>query len=252
MDVRDKVVAITGAARGLGQEFATQPGCAPAPGLSPATSTTAPRRSTWSSRPDRKGVGVKLDVTDAGSARAMVEAAVQAFGRLDALINNAALYGALHGGRFDAIDEAEWDAAMAVNVKGIWNCCKAAVPAMRKARRRQHRQHRLARRDLRHALRAALHDLEGGRDRADPRPGARSSAATASGSMRWRRARSSPRERANFSATSSTARWTRSRPGQTIQRNLMPAGSRRHGACGWSPTPAVSSPARPSRSMAAP
>src|SRR5207237_9031116 len=58
---------------------------------------------------------------------------LRAFGRLDALINNAALYGALHGGRFDGIDEAEWDAAMAVNVKGIWNCCKAAVPAMRKA-----------------------------------------------------------------------------------------------------------------------
>src|SRR5216683_3226360 len=53
--------------------------------------------------------------------------------RFDALINNAALYGALHGGRFDAIDEAEWDAAMAVNVKGIWNCCKAAVPAMKQA-----------------------------------------------------------------------------------------------------------------------
>jgi 3-oxoacyl-[acyl-carrier protein] reductase len=79
-----------------------------------------------------EGIGVTLDVTDAGSARAMVEAGVQAFGQVDALINNAALYGALHGGRFDAIDEAEWDAAMAVNVKGIWNCCKAAVPAMRK------------------------------------------------------------------------------------------------------------------------
>jgi len=64
---------------------------------------------------------------------AMIEAGLRAFGRLDALINNAALYGALHGGRFDGIDEAEWDAAMAVNVKGIWNCCKAAVPAMRKA-----------------------------------------------------------------------------------------------------------------------
>src|SRR5208282_4301505 len=74
-----------------------------------------------------------LDVTAAGSALAMVEAGLQAFGRIDALINNAALYGALHGGRFDAIDEGEWDAAMAVNVKGIWNCCKAAVPAMRQA-----------------------------------------------------------------------------------------------------------------------
>src|SRR5713101_6319793 len=80
-----------------------------------------------------KGIAARLDVTDPGSARAMVEAAVRAFGRLDGLINNAALYGALHGGRFDAIEETEWDAAMAVNVKGIWNCCKAAVPAMRQS-----------------------------------------------------------------------------------------------------------------------
>jgi NAD(P)-dependent dehydrogenase (short-subunit alcohol dehydrogenase family) len=80
-----------------------------------------------------EGLSAKLDVTDPGSARAMVDAAVRQFGRLDALINNAALYGALHGGRFDQIDDGEWDSCMAVNVKGIWNCCKAAVPAMRKA-----------------------------------------------------------------------------------------------------------------------
>ena len=72
-------------------------------------------------------------MTDAASAWRWSRPRSRAFGRVDALINNAALYGALHGGRFDAIDEAEWDAAMAVNVKGIWNCCKAAVPAMRQA-----------------------------------------------------------------------------------------------------------------------
>src|SRR5215831_18551587 len=63
----------------------------------------------------------------------MARTALDAFGRIDALINNAALYGGLKGGRFDAITEADWDAAMAVNVKGIWNCCKAVVPAMRQA-----------------------------------------------------------------------------------------------------------------------
>jgi 3-oxoacyl-[acyl-carrier protein] reductase len=62
----------------------------------------------------------------------MAEAALEAFGRIDALVNNAALYGALRGGRFDAIAEADWDAAMAVNVKGVWQCCKAVVPAMRR------------------------------------------------------------------------------------------------------------------------
>jgi 3-oxoacyl-[acyl-carrier protein] reductase len=63
----------------------------------------------------------------------MADAAVAEFGRLDGLVNNAALYGALKGGRFDGIPESEWDACMAVNVKGIWNCCKAAVPALRAA-----------------------------------------------------------------------------------------------------------------------
>lgn len=130
MNVGDKIVAITGAARGLGQEFARALAAAGARvvvgDVNDCNDTLDLVRSAGP-----EGVGVKLDVTDAGSARAMIAAGVAAFGRIDALINNAALYGALHGGRFDAIDEAEWDAAMAVNVKGIWNCCKAAVPAMR-------------------------------------------------------------------------------------------------------------------------
>jgi NAD(P)-dependent dehydrogenase (short-subunit alcohol dehydrogenase family) len=130
MDVRDKVVAITGAARGLGQEFARSLAAAGArviaADLNDCSATLDLVRAEQA-----EGIAARLDVTDPASARDMVEAATRGFGRLDALINNAALYGALHGGRFDAIEEAEWDAAMAVNVKGIWNCCKAAVPAMR-------------------------------------------------------------------------------------------------------------------------
>src|SRR2546423_241845 len=130
MDVTDKVVAITGAARGLGQEFARSLAAAGAHIVAADVNDCAETLDLVSAEKGR-GISARLDVTDAGSAGAMVEAAVSAFGRLDGLINNAALYGALHGGRFDTIDEAEWDAAMAVNVKGIWNCCKAAVPAMR-------------------------------------------------------------------------------------------------------------------------
>src|ERR1044071_7529076 len=132
MDVTDKVVAITGAARGLGQEFARSLAAAGAHIVAADVNDCAETLDLLSTEKGR-GISARLDVTDVGSARAMVEAAVSAFGRLDGLINNAALYGALHGGRFEAIDEAEWDAAMAVNVKGIWNCCKAAVPAMRQA-----------------------------------------------------------------------------------------------------------------------
>src|SRR5712692_10042901 len=132
MDVRDKVVAITGAARGLGQEFARSLAAAGAQVIAADINDCTATLELVAAE-DGNGIAARLDVTDAGSARAMVEAGLKAFGRLDALVNNAALYGALHGGRFDAIDEAEWDAAMAVNVKGIWNCCKAAVPAMKEA-----------------------------------------------------------------------------------------------------------------------
>jgi len=132
MDVAGKVVAITGAARGLGQEFAKSLAAAGARIVASDLSDCGETLSLVTSA-GSEGVALKLDVTDPASAHAMVAAGVQAFGRLDALINNAALYGALHGGRFDAIEETEWDAAMAVNVKGIWNCCKAAVPAMREA-----------------------------------------------------------------------------------------------------------------------
>jgi NAD(P)-dependent dehydrogenase (short-subunit alcohol dehydrogenase family) len=132
MEVRDKVVVVTGAARGIGQEFARSLAAAGAHIVAADISDCA---QTLDQVRDVGGqaIGVRLDVADSASALAMAEAAVGAFGRIDALLNNAALYGALKGGRFDAIAETDWDRAMAVNVKGVWNCCKAVVPAMRRA-----------------------------------------------------------------------------------------------------------------------
>jgi len=132
MTVAGKTIAITGSARGLGQEFARH-----LAGLD-ANLVVGDVNDCEATAEIVKGAGgkvvaVTLDVTDAASAQAMVEAGLAAFGRLDGLVNNAALYGALHGGRFETIAETEWDACMAVNVKGIWNCCKAAVPAMRQS-----------------------------------------------------------------------------------------------------------------------
>lgn len=132
MHVQDKVVAITGAARGLGQEFARSLAAGGAKIVAGDVNDCGETLDLVAAA-GGSGIAARLDVTDAGACRAMIEEGVRAFGRLDALVNNAALYGALHGGRFDAIAETEWDAAMAVNVKGIWNCCKAAVPAMRQA-----------------------------------------------------------------------------------------------------------------------
>jgi NAD(P)-dependent dehydrogenase (short-subunit alcohol dehydrogenase family) len=132
MTVENKVVLVTGAARGLGREYvvslAAQGAKLVAGDVLDCAATVAAARDAGG-----QAIGVALDVTDMSQANAMARAALDAYGRIDALVNNAALYGALRGGRFNAIAEAAWDAAMAVNVKGIWNCCKAAVDAMRAA-----------------------------------------------------------------------------------------------------------------------
>lgn len=125
-----KVVVITGAARGLGQAYAVAFAAAGASVVAADLGDCADTVAMASADGGRC-IGVAADVTDAAAVEAMAAAAVEAFGGIDALVNNAALYGALHGGRFDAIDEAEWDAAMTVNVKGIWYCCRAVVPRLR-------------------------------------------------------------------------------------------------------------------------
>jgi p-cumic alcohol dehydrogenase len=130
MTVAGKTIAITGAARGLGQEFARHLAAAGA-NIVVGDVNDCGATVDLVAGAGGKVVAVTLDVTNAASAQAMIGAGLAAFGRIDGLVNNAALYGGLKGGRFETIAEAEWDACMAVNVKGIWNCCKAAVPAMR-------------------------------------------------------------------------------------------------------------------------
>jgi NAD(P)-dependent dehydrogenase (short-subunit alcohol dehydrogenase family) len=76
-------------------------------------------------------LGVRTDVGDAASVRAMVDAAVGRFGRIDVLVNNAAVFATLQPRAFEDIPETEWDRVMAVNVKGVWNCARAVVPVMR-------------------------------------------------------------------------------------------------------------------------
>ncbi len=125
-----KVVVVTGAARGLGREFArrlAEEGAA----VVAADVRDCAESVAHITAAGGRAIGVALDVTDMRSCASMAQAALGAFGRIDVLVNNAALYGGLKTGRFDTLDEQEWNRVMAVNVTGVWNCCKAVVPAMR-------------------------------------------------------------------------------------------------------------------------
>ena len=75
-----------------------------------------------------------VDVTDANAVQALIENTLSQFGRIDILINNAALFATLQHSRFEDIPDAEWNAVMNVNVRGVWQMSKAVMPAMRTQR----------------------------------------------------------------------------------------------------------------------
>jgi 3-oxoacyl-[acyl-carrier protein] reductase len=130
MQLKDKVAIVTGAARGLGRAYAealAREGAAVVAGdVRDCAETVSAIRGAGG-----RALALSLDVASLDSCKAMAEAAVKEFGRVDALVNNAALYANLKGGRFDQLDEAQWDRVMQVNIKGVWNACRAVVPLMR-------------------------------------------------------------------------------------------------------------------------
>src|SRR5438093_387127 len=81
-----------------------------------------------------EAIAVRTDVADPASVEAMVKGAVGAFGRIDILVNNAAIFATVPMSRspFDEIEIEEWDRMMAVNLRGMWLASRAAVPHMRK------------------------------------------------------------------------------------------------------------------------
>jgi NAD(P)-dependent dehydrogenase (short-subunit alcohol dehydrogenase family) len=129
MRLDGKVAVITGGAAGLGFAYARR---FLAEGARVVIADVADVKGVAEKLavPDRT-LGVRTDVSDAAAVRTMVDAAVARFGRIDVLVNNAAVFATLKPQPFDEIPEAEWDRVMAVNVKGMWNCVRAVAPGMR-------------------------------------------------------------------------------------------------------------------------
>ena len=131
MNFNKKVAIVTGAARGLGQEYARQ---FAQRGANVVVCDLRDCDETLRIIKDEgaEGFSFATDVTSEASTLEMAAAVVDRFDAIDILVNNAALYGSLTFAPFDKLDESEWDATMNVNAKGIWQCCKAVLPAMKK------------------------------------------------------------------------------------------------------------------------
>ena len=126
-----RVAIVTGAAQGIGAEYARALAAAGAAVVLADLQDAAPVAQAIVAA-GGKALAVSADVTDPASVKQMVAEAVGRFGGLDILVNNAALFATLQTKPFEQIDSAEWDKVMAVNVRGIFECVKAATPEMRK------------------------------------------------------------------------------------------------------------------------
>ncbi len=125
-----KVAAVTGAAQGLGAAFAValaKEGADVIVGDVASTDATCVGVRAAGARAQ----GVTLDVTQPESVRHFVQAAVDAFGRIDILVNNAAISGAIQLKSLIDISSEEWDRVMTVNARGTFECTKAVAPLMK-------------------------------------------------------------------------------------------------------------------------
>jgi 3-oxoacyl-[acyl-carrier protein] reductase len=121
-----RVCLITGAARGIGQEyvarFVDEGARVVATDVLPLDDTRARAREI---------VTVQGDIRLRADAERIAKAALDTHGRIDVLLNNAALYGGMSLAPLEEIPEDEWDLAMEVNVKGVWLMASAVLPALR-------------------------------------------------------------------------------------------------------------------------
>jgi len=78
-----------------------------------------------------KALAIRTDVSSENDTKIMAEEAVKAFGRIDILVNNAAIFINIQRHPFYEISAEEWDRVSAVNIKGPFLCAKAAFPQMR-------------------------------------------------------------------------------------------------------------------------
>ena len=129
--VKDKVVIITGSGQGIGRAYAESLAADGAKiVIAEINKDTGEEVESAIKSNGGQAIFIQTDVTRYDSVLNMVQTTIGHFDRIDALVNNAAIYYGIDPKPFTKITEEEWDRMMAVNVKGTWNCARAVAPQM--------------------------------------------------------------------------------------------------------------------------
>ncbi len=130
--LQGKVAIVTGGGQGIGQVFAER--MAEEGAKLVIAELNRAKAEAVAERIRSKGheaISVFTDVSQEESVKAMVQTAVAKYGRIDVLVNNAAIFHTIKMKPFEQISSHEWDELMAVNLRGPFLCCKCVIPIMK-------------------------------------------------------------------------------------------------------------------------
>jgi 3-oxoacyl-[acyl-carrier protein] reductase len=133
MNLKDKVAVVTGASRGIGRAIALE--------LAHRGASVVVNYNTNAGAADevvdairaqgRQAIAVQADVGDFDQAARLIKTAIDTLGRIDILVNNA---GTTRDQLLMLMKEDDWDLVLCTNLKGVFNCCKAAARQMMRQR----------------------------------------------------------------------------------------------------------------------
>jgi NAD(P)-dependent dehydrogenase (short-subunit alcohol dehydrogenase family) len=137
VNLKGKVAIVTGGAKGLGRAFCEGFAREGANVLAVTRKDISGLEATVKSirALGAEGEYLQIDVTSRSDTEKMVKFALDRFGKVDILVNNAAFYYGVERKPFNEIGEAEWDMMMSVNIKGTWLSTVAVFPFMKQAGR---------------------------------------------------------------------------------------------------------------------
>jgi 3-oxoacyl-[acyl-carrier protein] reductase len=132
--VAGRVVIITGSGQGIGREYAREFAAAGAiPVVTDVNAEGVQRVAKEIDDAGHTALAVPADVSDPDVVESLVKTVLDEHGRIDALINNAAIFSTLKMRRFDKIPYEEWERVLKVNVTGCYLMARAVLPAMLEA-----------------------------------------------------------------------------------------------------------------------
>jgi NAD(P)-dependent dehydrogenase (short-subunit alcohol dehydrogenase family) len=131
MKLTDRCAIVTGAGQGIGNAIATR---LAADGANVVVADIA-RYDVAAAQLAKSGaraLGLRVDVSSETDTASMAEEVIRTFGRIDILVNCAAMFATVKLGPFEDIPVDEWKRLLEVNVLGVALCCKAVAPEMRR------------------------------------------------------------------------------------------------------------------------